>query len=79
MRVGLLLENWRFINKLKLREAGAIVGISASTLMHIEKGKVPDGPTLLKLQAWLFGADPQPQSEVVHEEEPEVATADAGN
>jgi transcriptional regulator with XRE-family HTH domain len=55
MRIGQLLADWRFLKKWSLREAGARIGISASTLMYIEKGKIPDGATLLKLQAWLFG------------------------
>lgn len=57
MRIGKVLSNWRLLEQLSLRDAGKIIGISAATLMWIERGKVPDGSTLLLLQGWLFNPE----------------------
>ena len=55
MRVAELITNWRFIKKYSLRDAAEEMGLSSSSLARIEKGKVPDGETLIKLVNWLFG------------------------
>lgn len=57
MRVGELIKTWRFIRKLNTRDAGAQMGISSSALLRIEKGTVPDGETIIKLTAWLYGEE----------------------
>jgi|HubBroStandDraft_2_1064218.scaffolds.fasta_scaffold393701_2 transcriptional regulator with XRE-family HTH domain len=54
MKLGELLRKWRAMSELDLKQAGAQIGIAASTLMRIEQGKVPDGETLLKLMRWIF-------------------------
>ena len=55
MKLAELLRKWRVMSELDLKQAGAIIGISASTLMRIEQGKVPEGETVLKLLHWIFG------------------------
>jgi transcriptional regulator with XRE-family HTH domain len=57
MKLGELLRKWRAMSELDLKQAGAQIGIAASTLMRIEQGKVPDGETLLKLMSWIFWGD----------------------
>ena len=57
MRVAELITNWRFIKKYSLRDAAEEMGLSSSSLARIEKGKVPDGETLIKLVNWLFGTE----------------------
>ena len=57
MRVAELITNWRFIKKYSLRDAADEMGLSPSSLLRIEKGKVPDGETLIKLVNWLFGTE----------------------
>lgn len=64
MRIGAILKKWRAMSDIDLRAAGLQMGISASALLRIEKGRVPDGETLVKLQAWLFGSDAVPEPEV---------------
>lgn len=59
MRVADLLINWRFINKLTQRDAALQIGISASSLCRVEKGSTPDGETVVKLVAWMFGTEPK--------------------
>ena len=77
MRVGELLKTWRFIRKLNTRDAGAQMGISASALLRIENGRVPDGETIIKLTAWLFGEEPQHASDG-NERVDEVVSEESG-
>lgn len=67
MRVAELITNWRFIKKYSLRDAAEEMGLSASSLLRIEKGKVPDGETLIKLINWLFGENHEIQPDAGNE------------
>ena len=53
MKLGKVIRTYRVVNELSLRALGQEIGISAATLMRIEQGLDPDGPTLVKVQAWL--------------------------
>jgi transcriptional regulator with XRE-family HTH domain len=53
MKLGKVIRTYRLMQELTLRELGQEIGIGAATLMRIEKGHDPDGPTLVKVQAWL--------------------------
>lgn len=57
MRLGQILRKWRILADLTMAQVAEQIGIGTSTLVHIEQGKVPDGKTLLKLMAWLFGEE----------------------
>jgi len=57
MRLGEIIRKWRLLSDITVSAAAQRIGIAASTLVHIEQGKVPDGKTLLKLMAWLFGTE----------------------
>lgn len=55
MRIGEVLKKWRILSELDVRSAAQKIGISASTLMRIERGGVPPtGQTILTLFNWLF-------------------------
>lgn len=54
MRLGLILKKWRLMSELDLRAAAKLMDISASTLMRIESGSIPDGAVIIKLNHWLF-------------------------
>ncbi len=71
MRVADLLTNWRFINKLTLRDAAIEMGLSPSSLARIERGKIPDGDTLIRLMNWLFGSDTQTNGRISNDSEME--------
>lgn len=54
MNLGVVLKDWRWSNKMDLRTAAKIFGISAATLMRIEMGYDPSGATLAKILIWLM-------------------------
>jgi transcriptional regulator with XRE-family HTH domain len=54
MKLGYVLNRYRVISELSLRELGAEIGIGAATLMRLEQGRVPDGETLAKILIWLL-------------------------
>jgi predicted transcriptional regulator len=53
MKLGKVIRKYRVTNELTLREVSKEIGIGAATLMRLEQGRDPDGPTLVKLIAWL--------------------------
>ena len=57
MRVAKLITNWRFIEKVNLRDAANMMDISSSSLSRIERGRIPDGETLIKLISWLVSQE----------------------
>ena len=57
MRLGDILRKWRAMSELDLRSAAEHIGIGAATLMRIEKGKVPNGYTFIKIITWLCEQD----------------------
>jgi transcriptional regulator with XRE-family HTH domain len=54
MHIGEVLKDWRFVEKMTLREAGTRLGISHPTLQRIEQGKMMDAETMVKLMRFLF-------------------------
>lgn len=55
MKLGKVLKDYRYANKLGVRELGKEIGISTATVSRIENGKPPDFWTLKKIFNWLFG------------------------
>lgn len=54
MRLFKLLANWRWAEKITMREAAKEIGISAPTLCRVEKGEKMDGKTLSKILSWMM-------------------------
>lgn len=54
VRIGELLYAWRTHRDLTLAEMGARLEIPVPTLQALEKGRLPDGKTMVKIFAWLF-------------------------
>jgi transcriptional regulator with XRE-family HTH domain len=52
--MGELLAAWRKERGLTLKEMSGRVDIPLPTLNRIERGRLPDGKTMLKIFAWLF-------------------------
>ncbi len=50
-----MLHNWRYLERLNVREAAKMMGTSAATLCRIEKGEAMDGRTLGRILTWLLG------------------------
>lgn len=57
MRVGQVIKKWRILTESNYKDVAREIGIGSGTYLRIESGKMPDGPTLLKLQSWLFGEE----------------------
>jgi len=56
MRIGLLINNWRRIQGIAIRDAARMIGVSASTLSRIERGEDVDGASFRKIMIWIFEA-----------------------
>lgn len=54
MKLGEVLKDWRWANKLGLREAAKLIGIPYVTLMRLEHGYSPEGKTLAMVLNWLL-------------------------
>lgn len=54
MRIGDVINNWRRIQGIGVREAGEEIGISHGTVSRIERGEQIDAATMMKLIRWLF-------------------------
>lgn len=54
MKIGEVLSDWRYAERMGIREAAEKIGISHSTLSRIENGKPMDGDTLAKILTWLM-------------------------
>lgn len=54
MKIGEVLNNWRRIQGIGVREAGVEIGISHGTVSRIERGEQIDAATMMKLLRWLF-------------------------
>ena len=55
MHVGKVLADYRYANRIGVRELAKEIGLSAATVNRIELGNDCDSASLLKLMAWLFG------------------------
>ena len=54
LRVGRVLQVYRTVHEISLRNLGKQMGVSASTLCRIERGDgVADWPTMWKILTWL--------------------------
>ena len=54
MRLGKILADHRYANRMGVRELAKDIGLSAATLNRIENGKPCDGDSIAKLMIWLF-------------------------
>lgn len=54
MKIGEVINNWRRIQGIGVREAGIEIGISHGTVSRIERGEQIDAATMMKLMRWLF-------------------------
>ena len=54
MRLGKMLADFRYANRIGVRELAKDIGLSAATLNRIENEKPCDGDSLAKLMIWLF-------------------------
>ena len=57
MQLGVVLEKWRWAQKITFRDAAKSIGISYPTLNRIERGEAMDGKTLARILQWLFSED----------------------
>lgn len=56
-KLGAVLRCYRLLKELDLRTLGKEIGISAPTLMRIEKGRGCDDATLMRILNWLIGKE----------------------
>ncbi len=54
MNIGTLLKDWRYAEKLGVREAAKIIGLTAATFNRIERGEDMDGVSLSIILTWLL-------------------------
>ena len=54
MRLGNLIADWRWRNRIGIREVAKQIGISSSSLSRIENGRSVDSRTMTKLMLWAF-------------------------
>ena len=53
MRIG-VIENWRRIQGIGIRDTAKMIGVSPSTLSRVENGEKCDSETLSKILFWLL-------------------------
>lgn len=53
MMLGSVIADYRWANRMGVREVAKNIGISAATLNRIENGETCDAVTLIKIHAWL--------------------------
>jgi transcriptional regulator with XRE-family HTH domain len=54
MRIGILIQNWRRIQDIGIRDTAKMIGISHSTLSRVERGENTDSATLTKILKWIL-------------------------
>ena len=59
MKLGEVLEKYRWATRMTERELAVAIGISYSTLNRIEHGKTMDGETLSRILVWLLSEEAQ--------------------
>ena len=57
MRLGAVISDWRWANRIGVREAAKIMGVSAASLSRLECGNACDGTTLARIMLWLIELD----------------------
>ena len=55
MRLGKVLADYRFANRMGVRGLAKEIGLSQATLNRIENGGGCDGTSLIKIWQWLHG------------------------
>lgn len=56
MMIGKILADYRYANRLSLRELAKELNVSAATLCRIEQGKPMEQATIVRLFNLLFGS-----------------------
>jgi hypothetical protein len=77
MRLGEVIRKWRVMSELSIRDAAAIIGISATTMHRFESGDDVDGRTLVTILKWLMGSDKEScvsDTDAAHEKDPQPHT-----
>lgn len=54
MRIGKVLADYRYANRMGVRALAAEIGISAATMNRIELGNSCDSRSFSKVMLWLF-------------------------
>ena len=54
MNLSRLLRQWRYAERLDLKDAALLIGINPSTLARFERGQIPGGDTLATIVTWLL-------------------------
>lgn len=54
MRLGRLIADYRFTNRLGVRDVAKHIGISSATLCRFENGGNCDGESLAKIMRWTW-------------------------
>jgi transcriptional regulator with XRE-family HTH domain len=49
-----VLRQWRYAERLELKDAARLIGINPSTLSRFERGQIPGGETLARIVTWLL-------------------------
>jgi transcriptional regulator with XRE-family HTH domain len=49
-----VIRKWRMMSELSIRDAAAMIGISATTMHRLESGDDVDGRTLIAVLTWLM-------------------------
>ena len=58
MRLGEVIRKWRVMSELSIRDAAAMIGISATTMHRFESGDdVVTERTLIAVLKWLMATD----------------------
>lgn len=56
MRLGNVIADYRWANRIGVRDLAKEIGVSHPTLNRFERGENCDADTLTKIIAWLFAA-----------------------
>lgn len=54
MKLGQVINKWRKMADVNIRDAAKEIGIAAATLSRIENGKPCDGASLASILRWLM-------------------------
>ncbi len=54
MKLGEVINKWRKMSDVNIRDAARDMGVAAATLSRIENGKPCDGDTLAAILRWLM-------------------------
>lgn len=53
-KLGAVLRSYRLLREMDLRTLGAEIGVSAPTILRIERGRAIDADTLMKVLNWML-------------------------